>query len=140
MQFSIIALVSAAVLAAPTLAQSVHYSGFSSTVSCSGSSFGCTDGGAVCCSLPTGFGYSVQFTNLPAGSQGQGYADGGCAHLLFALFGPGTKCWSGGGASAANMNLFHSPQRGRREVNLQDKEIAGRNCSRPTVFVYEGMD
>ncbi|KAF4573617.1 hypothetical protein EYR36_008135 [Pleurotus pulmonarius] len=97
------------------LASAVRYAGFSSTVSCTGANFFCDDGGAVCCALPTGFGFSVEFDNLPAGTQGQGYTGDTCGSFLFSVFGPGTKCWSGGGVRATHMNWFHSPQ-GRRSV------------------------
>ncbi|KAF9471621.1 hypothetical protein BDN70DRAFT_938814 [Pholiota conissans] len=136
MQFSIIALLSAAVLAAPAVAQSVSYSGFASTVSCSGSSFGCTDGGGVCCSLPTGFGFSAQFNNLPSGSQGQGYTGSTCANFRFAVFGPGTKCQSLGGDRVSHLNWFHSPQ-GRRAVQAREVEGSAKNCSTPSFFKYE---
>ncbi|KAF8961925.1 hypothetical protein BDZ97DRAFT_1826668 [Flammula alnicola] len=127
--------VSAALLAAPVLAQSVTYEGYADTTSCSGSAFGCTDGGAICCTLPTGFGYSVQFDNLPSGSQGQGYTDGACTSFLFSVFGPGTKCWNGGGSRASTMNWFHSPQ-GRRGV-VAARSTAKANCSTPAYFKYE---
>ena len=107
MQFKIItalAALGAALLAVPAMAQTVAYEGFASTVSCSGSAFGCSDGGAVCCTLPTGFGFSAQFNNLPSGSQGQGYTNNACTDFLFSVFGPGTKCWNGGGARAARAN------------------------------------
>lgn len=127
------------------VSQIITYQGFANTVSCQGSHFQCVDGGAVCCSLPTGFGYSIQFNNLPAGSQGQGYINGGCSNFVFAVFGPGTKCWNGGGSSATNMNWFHSPQRSRRHTTnsflpqnpMNDLPM---NCSTPTTFTYEGRD
>ncbi len=97
------------------VASAVHYAGFSSTTSCSGANFFCDDNGGICCSLPTAFGFSVQFDNLPAGTQGQGYTGSTCGDFLFSVFGPGTKCWNGGGARASHMNFFHSPQ-GRRSV------------------------
>ena len=124
------------------VSQTITYQGFADTVSCQGSHFQCIDGGAVCCSLPTGFGYSVQFNNLPAGSQGQGYTSGGCTNFLFAVFGPGTKCWNGGGSSATHMNWFHSPQRSRRhaiQFVLEDATTS-MNCSAPTMFAYKGID
>ena len=51
MQFKIIsslAALSAALLAVPAMAQTVTYQGYASTVSCTGSAFGCSDNGAVC--------------------------------------------------------------------------------------------
>ncbi|KAF8961918.1 hypothetical protein BDZ97DRAFT_1826656 [Flammula alnicola] len=132
---TMLSAVSAALLAASALAQSVQYEAYADTTSCSGSSFGCTDGGAVCCTFPTEFGFSVQFKNLPSGSQGQGYTDGDCTSFLFSLFGPGTKCWNGGGARASTMNWFHSPQ-GRREV-VAARSNAKANCSTPAYFKYE---
>ncbi|KJA16560.1 hypothetical protein HYPSUDRAFT_71305 [Hypholoma sublateritium FD-334 SS-4] len=135
----------AALFAVPfAVSQIITYQGFSNTVSCQGSHFQCIDGGAVCCSLPTGFGYSMQFNNLPAGSQGQGYINGGCSKFLFAVFGPGTKCWNGGGSSATHMNWFHSPQRSRRHaidvVLEKTTNSAPMNCSVPTSFSYEGKN
>ncbi|KAF9483082.1 hypothetical protein BDN70DRAFT_963831 [Pholiota conissans] len=130
MQFKLTALVSAAVLAVPALAQNVNYEGFASTVSCSGSAFGCTDGGAICCSLPTGFGFSAQFNNLLSGSQGQGYTGGGCSNFAFSVFGPGTKCQNLGGGRVSN-----SPQGGRRAVQARAAEEA-TVCSEPSYFRY----
>ncbi|KAJ3537123.1 hypothetical protein NMY22_g5725 [Coprinellus aureogranulatus] len=120
------------VLAAATqgMAQDVTYRGYSNTVSCSGDNFFCRDGGAVCCSLPTGFGFSAQFEGLPAGTQGQGYTGNGCGAFLFNLFGPGTKCWNGGGARATHLNWFHSPQ--RREVEGAE----AKECATPDGFEY----
>ncbi|KAF9552786.1 hypothetical protein CPC08DRAFT_754565 [Agrocybe pediades] len=88
---------------------------------------------AVCCSLPTGFGFSAQFDNLPAGTQGQGYTGSGCSSFLFSVFGPETKCWNGGGARATHLNWFHSPQ--RRDENTSDS-----NCVEPTFFEYKNTD
>ncbi|KAF8196595.1 hypothetical protein BJ912DRAFT_114530 [Pholiota molesta] len=136
MQFKLATLVSVALFVGPALAQTISYEGFSNTVSCSGSAFGCTDGGGVCCSLPTGFGFSAQFTNLPSGSQGQGYTNNGCSSFLFSLFGPGTKCFNGGGTRATNLNWFHSPQ-GRRAVQAREAEATAANCSAPAYFKYE---
>ncbi|KAF9536752.1 hypothetical protein CPC08DRAFT_609046, partial [Agrocybe pediades] len=121
------------------LTQTVNYRGYASTVSCSGSAFGCTDGGWVCCSLPTGFGLSVQFDNLPAGTQGQGYTNGGCSAFLFDLFGPGTKCWNGGGNHrATNINWFHSPQGHKRDLAAQrENEEDSTACVEPAFFEYE---
>ncbi|KAF8962496.1 hypothetical protein BDZ97DRAFT_1662913 [Flammula alnicola] len=133
---TIFTALTAALFGAPAVAQSVSYEGFASTVSCSGSAFGCTDGGNVCCSLPTGFGFSVQFNNLPSGTQGQGYTNNGCSSFLFALFGPGTKCFNGGGTRATNMNWFHSPQ-GRRGIEARAAAEAATNCSSPAYFKYE---
>ncbi|KAJ3510048.1 hypothetical protein NMY22_g16095 [Coprinellus aureogranulatus] len=114
-----------------TIAQEiVTYRGYSNTVSCSGDNFFCRDGGAVCCSLPTGFGFSAQFENLPGGSQGQGYTGGGCSDFLFQVFGPGTKCWNGGGARATHLNWFHSPQ---RRAAADGK---AENCATPDGFEY----
>ena len=140
MQFKIVtalAALGAALLAVPAIAQTVAYEGFASTVSCSGSAFGCSDGGAVCCTLPTGFGFSAQFNNLPSGSQGQGYTNNACTDFLFSVFGPGTKCWNGGGARAASLNWFHSPS-GRRGINqVRAVDTSGKNCSEPISFSYE---
>ncbi|KAF8953135.1 hypothetical protein BDZ97DRAFT_1680043 [Flammula alnicola] len=133
---TIFTAVTAALFAAPAIAQSVSYEGFSDTVSCSGANFGCTDGGWVCCSLPTGFGFSVQFNNLPVGTQGQGYTNSGCTAFVFALFGPGTKCWNGGGTRASNMDWFHSPQ-GGRSIEARASAKASTNCSSPAYFKYE---
>ncbi|KAJ3515196.1 hypothetical protein NMY22_g14510 [Coprinellus aureogranulatus] len=104
----------------------VTYRGYASTVQCSGDNFFCRDGGAVCCSFPTGFGFSAQFENLPSGSQGQGYTGNACTSFLFSVFGPGTKCWNGGGRRATHLNWFHSPQ--KREVD--------EDCAIPNGFEY----
>ena len=109
----------------------VQYQGYANTVSCSGDAFGCNDGGAVCCSLPTAFGFSAQFNDLPSGTQGQGYKDA-CKAFMFSVFGPGTKCWNGGGARATHLNWFHSPQ-GRRSIPTRDD---GAECATPDSFTY----
>jgi hypothetical protein len=128
--FTVSAL-SLAILAVNSVA-AVQYNGYSSTVECSGASFGCNDGGAVCCSFPTGFGESAEFINLPAGTQGQGYTGGGCTAFLFSVFGPGTKCWnSGGGTPFTNLNWFHSPQ-GR----ATGSDAASTECAQPSTFTY----
>jgi hypothetical protein len=135
MQLKLAALISLAALAPAALAQSISYEGFASTVSCSGSAFGCTDGGNVCCSLPTGFGFSAQFNALPSGAQGQGYTGNGCSDFLFSVFGSGANaCWNGGGARATNLNWFHSPQ-GRRAV--VEARAAAAECSAPAYFKYD---
>lgn len=48
----------------------LNYHVYSSTNTCdgSGSSFGCSDDGGVCCGgFPSAYGYSAQFDNLPTG-------------------------------------------------------------------------
>ncbi|KAF7436084.1 hypothetical protein PC9H_002910 [Pleurotus ostreatus] len=115
------------------LVSAVRYAGFASTVSCSGANFFCDDGGAVCCSLPTGFGFSVEFDNLPAGTQGQGYTGDTCGDFLFSVFGPDTKCWNGGGVRATHMNWFHSPQNTRR--NFLPARADNSTCA-PSGFTY----
>ena len=132
--FSKLSSFAIAALAMPLAAfgqQIVTYHGYASTVSCSGDNFQCTDGGAVCCSFPTGFRFSSQWDNVPAGTQGQGYTNEGCASFLFSVFGPGTQCWKGaGGARAASVNWFHS-KTGKRE------ESDAKDCVPPTSFNYE---
>jgi hypothetical protein len=114
-----------------SVAQTITYRGYSSTVQCSGANFFCRDGGAVCCGpMPAGFGFSAQFEDLPNGSQGQGYTDA-CRAFLFAVFGSGTKCWNGGGARANFLNWFHSA--GRRAVS----DGTGVDCATPTGFSYQ---
>lgn len=55
-------------LAMSSTVSALNYRVYSSTNSCSGSSFGCSDNGAVCCgSWPAAYGYSAQFDNLPIG-------------------------------------------------------------------------
>jgi hypothetical protein len=112
--FSKISILLATAMTMPLAAfgqQIVTYHGYASTVSCSGDNFQCTDGGAVCCSFPTGFTFSAQWDNLPSGTQGQGYTNGVCTAFLFSVFGPGTKCWNGGGSSFQTLDWFHSPQK-----------------------------
>ncbi|KAF9470955.1 hypothetical protein BDN70DRAFT_939300 [Pholiota conissans] len=129
MQFNIIALIFAAVAAAPAVTQAISYQGFANTV----------DDGGVCCSLPTGFGFSAQFNNLPAGAQGQGYTGNSCSNFAFTLFGPGTKCQNLGGTRATNLNWFHSPQAGRRAIQASATETgnAAANCTSPDSFNYK---
>ncbi|RDB22094.1 hypothetical protein Hypma_011103 [Hypsizygus marmoreus] len=136
MQFRLATFISAVALAAPALAQGLPYEGYANTVSCSGAAFGCRDGGAVCCALPTGYGYSAQFNGLPVATQGQGYTGNTCGTLLFAVFGPGTKCWSGGGSRATHINWFHSPQ-ARRVIQAREAEATAANCTAPAYFKYE---
>ncbi|TEB21238.1 hypothetical protein FA13DRAFT_1671843 [Coprinellus micaceus] len=120
-----------AAVTSESVAQTVTYRGYSSTVQCSGANFFCSDGGAVCCGpMPAGFGFSAQFENLPLGSQGQGYTDA-CRNFLFAVFGSGTKCWNGGGARANFLNWFHSAS--RRAVS----DGTGADCATPTGFNYK---
>jgi hypothetical protein len=110
----------------PTL--SLRYNAYSSTNTCSGPSFGCTDNGGVCCGgMPTGYGYSGLFNNLPIGSQGQGYSSGPpCTNFTFNVFGPRAKCRnSGGGSRAAYLNWFHSPGGRRDEVRGTGSSIGG---------------
>lgn len=141
MQFKIIFILAAlgtALLAVPAMAQTVTYQGFASTVSCSGSAFGCSDNGALCCVLPTGFGFSAQFNDLPSGSQGQGYTNDGCTSFIFSLFGPGTQCWNGDGVvRAASLNWFHSPSRRRGVNQARAAQSSSANCSQPISFTYE---
>ncbi|KAL8682749.1 MAG: hypothetical protein Q9186_001260 [Xanthomendoza sp. 1 TL-2023] len=43
------------ILAASPMISAINYRGYTSTTSCSGSAFGCSDGGAVCCGgMPAG--------------------------------------------------------------------------------------
>ena len=132
MLFSLTKLsVAAGLLAiAPSAVSGLQYQGYANTVSCSGDFFFCNDGGAVCCSLPTGFGFSAQFNDLPAGTQGQGYTNNGCSSFVFSVFGPGTKCWNGGGTRVSNLNWFHSPQ--RRGIDAS----ASTECVSASGFTY----
>lgn len=118
-----------------SLAQ-VRLRGFSNPVECSGPNFLCPAAGTgICCSLPAGFGLSAQFESLPAGAQGSGYVDGTCQNLLFSVFGPGTRCWNGGGRSVSSLNFSHS---------AAGRDISARqNCVLPTGFTYhngEGVE
>jgi len=140
MQFTLTSLIALVTVATGAIAQNVNYRGYASTVSCSGSAFGCSDGGAVCCSLPTGFGFSAQFDNLPAGTQGQGYTGGGCTDFAFSLFGPGTKCFNGGGSRVTHLNWFHSPQRRSIAIAERANENARAACAEPTFFEYHAED
>lgn len=119
-------------LTSGSVAQTVTYRGYSSTVQCSGSNFFCSDGGGVCCGpMPAGFGFSAGFENLPNGSQGQGYTDN-CRSFLFAVFGSGTRCWNGGGARANFLNWFHSAGR----IQARDATEA-KECTAPNGFSYK---
>ncbi|KAJ8489520.1 hypothetical protein ONZ45_g13549 [Pleurotus djamor] len=85
-----------AILAVIPASTALTYHGYSSTVSCSGSYFACNDGGAVCCTMPTGYAYSAQFFNLPAVLER--------------------------GARARSLNWFHSA--GRRSIPARAEEKA----------------
>ncbi|KAI4087636.1 MAG: hypothetical protein LQ344_006634 [Seirophora lacunosa] len=127
-------------LAMSSTVSALNYRVYSSTNSCSGSSFGCSDNGAVCCgSWPAAYGYSAQFDNLPIGTQGQGYTGGSCRSFLFAVYGSGTQCWkSGGGSRATNANWFHSASRrvkARAEEAPASASGEGKECS-PHFFSY----
>jgi len=113
-----------------------NYRGYASSVSCIGANFGCSTGAAVCCSIPSGFGFSAQFDNLPAENQGQGYSDSGCTNILFTLFGPGTKCWNGGGAQIGSLNLFHSPTSFEDSSKEIESREVGNECTEPAFFEY----
>lgn len=64
----LVTTIAATILSLGSVVSALDYRGYSSTNGCSGSSFGCSDGGAVCCGpLPAAYGYSAQFDNLPAG-------------------------------------------------------------------------
>ncbi|KAI4208189.1 MAG: hypothetical protein LQ349_009761 [Xanthoria aureola] len=123
-----ISTIAAALLAAIPTISALNYRGYSSTNSCSGS-----------------YGYSAQFENLPSGSQGQGYTNNGCSSFLFDLFGPGTKCWNGGGRRATNLNWFRSPSRiMARDANAIPNNNAAaaekeKKCS-PDGFSYPDED
>ena len=106
----------------------IAFRGYASAVSCSGDNFQCDIPGAVCCSVPTGFGFSAQFDNLPNGIQGQGYADEGCTSFLFSVFGLGTQCWNGEGVSFASLDWFHSPV--KRDAGAESE------CVGPALFEY----
>ncbi|KAJ8489522.1 hypothetical protein ONZ45_g13542 [Pleurotus djamor] len=82
--------------------------------------------------MPTGYAYSARFSNLPAGTQGQGYTNTSCSAFLFHLFGPGTKCWNGGGARARSLNWFHSPTR----CSVADDQSGDEGCVPPPSFSY----
>ncbi|KZV85509.1 hypothetical protein EXIGLDRAFT_571865, partial [Exidia glandulosa HHB12029] len=112
----------------------LHYCAYTNTISCSGDSFCCDDGGAVCCGpWPTAWGWSAQFENLPAGTQGQGYTGSACVDFNFVVFGPGTQCHkSGGGTRVTHINWFHSPT-GKRSNN----ETETQECATPSSFQYE---
>ncbi|KAJ8507211.1 hypothetical protein ONZ45_g10398 [Pleurotus djamor] len=90
------------------MTSAVRLAGFSSTTACEGPSFFCNTTASVCCALPDGFGFSVQFLDLPSGTQGQGYTGSTCTSFLFAVFGPGDQCHVGE-IRATHLNWFHSP-------------------------------
>ncbi|KAF9463681.1 hypothetical protein BDZ94DRAFT_1297703 [Collybia nuda] len=138
MHFSLIVTVAAAIAFANI--QALEYRGYSSSTSCDGDSFSFNDDGALCSSLPTGFGLSVQFFGLPSGTQGQGYVEGGCTEFLFSVFGPGNKCWNGGGTPATHANWFHSPNGfGARGVDANVKN-GTEKCNHPISFSYTDLN
>ncbi|KAJ3549867.1 hypothetical protein NMY22_g723 [Coprinellus aureogranulatus] len=111
--------------------QQVTYRGYSSTVQCSGTNFNCRDAGLVCCGpFPVGFGFSAQFENLPAGTVGEGFTDA-CRSNLFTVFGPGTKCWNGGGRRANFLEWFHAT------AKLPERDGSGEGCVAPDGFTYQ---
>ncbi|KAJ3536256.1 hypothetical protein NMY22_g6107 [Coprinellus aureogranulatus] len=115
------------------MAQQVTYRGYTSTVQCSGTNFWCRDEGLVCCGpFPVGFAFSAQFENLPAGTRGEGFTDA-CRSVIFSVFGPGTKCWNGGGRRANWLEWFHSA--GRLPEQIRDG--SGEGCVPPSGFTYQ---
>jgi len=65
---------------------------YASGVSCSGTAFGCTQSGGVCCALPTGFAFSVPFDSLFIDTQGQLYTGDECTVFVFVGFKSTTEC------------------------------------------------
>ncbi|KAI4117173.1 MAG: hypothetical protein LQ338_007601 [Usnochroma carphineum] len=131
-------------LAISSSVSALNYRAYSSSNSCSGSNFGCSDNGGVCCgSWPAAYGYSAQFDNLASGTQGQGYTNGGCSSYLFTVYGSGTQCWkSGGGQRATSINWFHSQSRrvkARAEEAPASASAEGKECS-PQFFSYQTLD
>ena len=98
-----------------------------------GASFMFSNGGSVCSTYPTSYGYSALFYGLTTGTQAQGYSDGNCQDFEWQLFGPGTECWNGGGSTrAGSVNWFHSAN-GKRSVN-------DSACVAPDAFNYIDAD
>ena len=95
-----------------------------------GANFMFSNGGAVCSTYPTSYGFSALFYGLTVGTQAQGYSDGNCVDYEWTLFGPGTECWNGGGSTrAGSVNWFHSGNGRKRSVN-------GTECVAPDAFNY----
>ncbi|KAF8955411.1 hypothetical protein BDZ97DRAFT_1631870, partial [Flammula alnicola] len=109
---------------------------FANSIACVGPFLACIDSSFVCCDLPTGFGFSVQFNDLPVATQGQGYTDVACSSFLFVEFGPGTGCWNGAGQSISSINHFPAGQ-GRSGIDTRAAAEASTNCSSPSYFKYE---
>ncbi|KAL8871807.1 MAG: hypothetical protein Q9174_002431 [Haloplaca sp. 1 TL-2023] len=109
-----ITVLATTVLAAIPSISALNYRAYSSTNSCSGSAFGCSDGGAVCCGgWPSAYGYSAQFDNL----------------------GDGTQCWkSGGSGRITNANWFRSASK-RVKPRAELAPPSDANCS-PSFFAY----
>ncbi len=134
---SSLAALSIALLAVPAIAQTVSYQGYASTVSCSGSSFGCSDNGALCCVLTRRLRFLCAVQRPSKRLPGQGYSNDGCTDFIFSVFGPGTQCVTGSGTRSASLNWFHSPS-GRRGINqARAAQSSGANCSQPISFTYE---
>ncbi|KAJ3522630.1 hypothetical protein NMY22_g11806 [Coprinellus aureogranulatus] len=107
---------------------------YSSPIQCSGPSFSCSVGNNVCCTIPDGFGFSAGFENLPAGFTGEGFTDAGCTSFLFSIFGPGNRCWNGGGSRAGSLKFLPSVE--AREAG----DVEKRSCVLPTGFDYHDGD
>ncbi|KAJ8489523.1 hypothetical protein ONZ45_g13543 [Pleurotus djamor] len=70
-------------------------------------------------------------TAFPLALKVQGYTNA-CSAFLFHVFGPGTKCWNGGGARARYLNWFHSA--GRRSIPAARAE--NQTCASISGFSY----
>ncbi|KAL8964761.1 MAG: hypothetical protein Q9183_004231 [Haloplaca sp. 2 TL-2023] len=130
-------------LAAIPSISALNYRAYSSTNSCSGSAFGCSDGGAVCCGgWPSAYGYSAQFDNLGGGVShvldGESFMPGWFVMLIVAnrRKDRGTQCWkSGGNGRITNMNWFHSASK-RVKPRAELAPPSAEDCS-PSFFAYE---
>ncbi|KAJ8474363.1 hypothetical protein ONZ45_g15976 [Pleurotus djamor] len=113
LNFILAAVLSISLLHLPTPATAVNMIGYPDTISCTDVSFEC-DGfsaGGCCGPFPPAFGFSVKFTGLPNAGQGNVFRDDGnfCTSLIASVFGPGDRCWNGGGFDRMNSVFWSTP-------------------------------
>ncbi|KAJ7760764.1 hypothetical protein B0H14DRAFT_2540133 [Mycena olivaceomarginata] len=93
-------------IASATVVSAVDLCGYSDTLGCSGAALCCRNASQhFCCSFVAGFGFSVQYTNLPGVvSDGQAWTSSNCVAggVFTDQIGTGTKCFVSGGAQKIN--------------------------------------
>ncbi|KAJ7159165.1 hypothetical protein C8R43DRAFT_1179106 [Mycena crocata] len=111
--------------------KAVNVCAYSNTLGCSGSAVCCSNlAEHLCCvNVPTGFGFAVQYQNLPGPvSDGQAWTSNNCVNggVFTDQIGTGTKCYVGGGTKINSMAWTNTASR-----------IAGvSGTTNPNAFMY----